>query len=269
MHNDTRSIRCSDRELFYLSALIGGETLLGVRDPFPGWLIEEIQDAMTDVQRALSERKVITIQPRGVVVADKDVEALVSVVALCDAMLITTLATSRQEAWQRTFYFKGATAVELASAEGNEEYSISQLDGQVESIAEEIASWWKLANQPAAEGKPIRTEENVLTQARHLTVGQGANNALDYLVGTGISKDSARPLAETFASASKNGVVVMLRRRVSAWQTGSVGMLESNNGLWHLRSFDQAGQAMIECIPCSAPMLRAELRNLFAHFARS
>jgi len=47
------SIMLSPPELFTLASLLGGKTLIGIPDPFPGWLSEEIQQTMQSAQSSL------------------------------------------------------------------------------------------------------------------------------------------------------------------------------------------------------------------------
>jgi hypothetical protein len=56
-------LECTGRELFYLSSLAGGGALIGIPDPFTGWLADDIADTMQQAQADLAQRHVVAIRP--------------------------------------------------------------------------------------------------------------------------------------------------------------------------------------------------------------
>lgn len=57
------ALQCSTIELYTLASLVGGEMLVGVPDPFQGWLREEIELSMQKARQTLIQRNVLS-EPR-------------------------------------------------------------------------------------------------------------------------------------------------------------------------------------------------------------
>ncbi|MBN1921593.1 MAG: ESX secretion-associated protein EspG [Anaerolineae bacterium] len=270
MMNRSDGIRFSDRELFFLGMLLQGQSLIGIPEPFPGWLTEEIEEQFPDIQQALQSRGLIQGYEDGSVELEDTLEASLRAVVLCDVAMIATLGTPQMEvAEQRMFYFKRPQLVELRGPEMEAEsrfYTLYALDGYPATLFEELVSWWETIAQPAPNCVSVTLQEADLMKARQMALEKGAAAVIDYFTTKGVNSETATALAETLATAKKNGALVIVARDDTGWKTENSGLLEGENGLWRLHSRESGEQRLIECIPCDAAALRAELQLLLGRF---
>lgn len=263
-------IRLSDRELFCLGMLLRGQRLIGIPEPFPGWLTEEIEELLPEIRKGLQARGIVREAADGSVTIEAALEPALRAVVLCAVAVIATLSTPQMTvAEQRMFYFKRPQLAELRGPETEGErrfYTLHTLDGHPTTLLEQLVTWWSVLEQPAPECPPAALGEAGLAEACKIAAEKGAAAAAAHLAINGVNGETAAALAETLATAKKNGALVITGRGAAGWRTENCGLLEGENGLWRLHSLEQGSQRLVECVPCEASTFRIELQKLLAHF---
>lgn len=256
------NLSCSPSELYTLASLLGADMLIGIPDPFPGWLTEEIQEAMEKALGSLTVRGVLFPGEEGRVVMDVVAAALVGTLAAPQAVFIVTCTRAGREPCQMNFYHRAPLTVAVEPAD--DQWTLRFLpDGG--SIIREVQELWNLDHQPGVPSQPLSLPESVMEDIRSGRP-DGADEILARLRAAGISGESAQALAHTLADARQNGALVALSIRHGVWNTGGLGMLEGENGLWMLRSFFRQQTPWIECVPRSAEQLMADVASLVRRF---
>lgn len=253
---------CSPAELYTMASLLGGDTLIGVSDPFPGWLTEEIQEAMERSLNSLTDRGVLIRRGKNEIIMDVSVAALVAPLAAPQSVFIVTLTASDQVFRQLTVYYKAPLLVVL-SAE-NELWNLQPVS-DVEAMLKLIREFWQLDYQNAAHSQAISMPESVV-QAALKSRAEGESEVLKQLTTSNVFEQSAQILAHTLTTARRNGSLVAINNRRGVWTTGGLGMLEGDNGLWMLRSFSRQQTPWVECIPRSSDQLMDEVAALIHRF---
>jgi len=246
---------CSPPELFTLAALLGGQTLIGIPDPFPGWLAEEIQDVMAQTQQRLAEREVLR-RVNNEWRMDAFAALLVGTMTEPQAVLLANLSLPGGELHHRALYARLPFFTELSETpEGG--YRLRLLEEGQQALAS-ILEFWQVEERVApAPGSSFSLPQKTLDQAR-----QSLQQAEALLRPYG---PAAATFLDSLRRAQRNGSVVAMRKR-NAWQVGGMGFLQAENGLWRLRSFQQGGEDWVEAIPCETTSLQAELRALLQSF---
>lgn len=259
MVEQSPTISCSPVEATFLASLLGANTLLGLEDPFPGWLTEEIQEAWTQARAALAERRFIEVQAAGGIVVDTAVAALVGTWAFPEASFVLTLTAGSSSSERHSFHLAQTLGVEQTLTA---EYAVqlTALEG-APAIYRRVTQVLRLENQPAAPGVRTTLSEALLAQARALAVEPELQAAEEVLEQGHLPKATARSLAQMLAAPLANSALVCLARRATTWEAGGFGLLEGCNGLWRLRSFTQDNQNWVEAIPCTAADAGEEIRR--------
>jgi len=249
MGNEAPAITCSTQEVVFLASLLGADTLLGIEDPFMGWLADEIEEAWQQVRTALAERRFIEIQPDGSVVMDVAVAALVGACAFPEASFVLTVTPAGEAADVRYFHLTRHLAVEqMIAAEGCQ---LTALEN-AQAIFTRVTSLLGLHEQQAAPGAGGVLLEERLAQVRALAGESGVEAAQTTLRQAGLDADTAAALAETLVCPVRNGALVALARQEITWGVAGLGLLEGQNGLWRLRAFTRDGENWVEAMPCDA-----------------
>lgn len=260
MEDDSLTITFSSVEATLLASLLGANMLLGIEDPFFGWLTEEIEEAWDQARVALAERRFIEVGPEGRVVMDTAVAALVGTWAFPEASFLVTFTPADGPAQVRSFHLTRSLGVEQAPA-AESSCQLTALE-DAPAVYRRVLQMLCLTDQEAASGRPATLSEALLTQARGRATEGGVVAAEELLRGAGLEKATARSLAQTLVDPIANGALVALTRRATTWEVAGLGLLEGRNGLWRLRSFTRDEEPWVEATPCTRTQLGEEIRRV-------
>ncbi|MGQ9804327.1 MAG: ESX secretion-associated protein EspG [Anaerolineae bacterium] len=252
---------CYPEELFTLASMLGGETLIGVPDPFPGWLTEEIEAAVEKARQSLIGRGYLKEQD-GALHMDVLVAALVATVAEPEAAVILTVHQPPHKPQWEAFYWRSPLIVTLHPE--NDRYTLASLPSSQDALSLILKVWGVDAQKPAPGGA-FAVLQKVLDATRE-ALKQGEREAIRVLHRSGVESGSARAFVRTLRAGVRNGALSAFRPLETTWQVGGIGMLEGENGLWRLRPFQRQNAEWVECIPCSASELTEEIRSLLEQF---
>jgi hypothetical protein len=253
------AINCSTVELSFLASLLGANMLLGIQDPFPGWLAEEIEAAWAKARDALAARRFLEAQPDGGIVMDTGVAALVGTCAFPEASFIVTSTSPRGTADARYYHVTKNLAVEQrATANGCQLTAIEDAP----AAFERIIGLLQVGGQGESPGTKTTVLEETLTQARSAITTSGTEGAAQNLVKAGVEEGAAMSLADALAHPVANGAIVALAKRELSWEVAGLGLLEGRSGLWELRSISRGSENWVEATPCDGKRARQDIRRL-------
>ncbi len=260
MKSDSPTITCSAIEATFLASLLGANVLLGLEDPFFGWLTEEIEQAWADAKKSLAERKYIATEEDGHIILDTAVAALVGTWAKPDASFIFTFTPADGKTQIRYFHLTRHLAVEQTLVK-KPNYQLTALENAA-AVYQRILTILNIEDQSAAGTDSVTLLEKELTKIRAHVAKSGVRGAADVLKRSDVKESALRPLAHTFAKPVANSALVALAQRATAWEVAGLGLLEGKNGLWRLRAFKRDDENWVEATPCSAAYARDEIRKV-------
>ena len=255
------SILLSPPELFTLASLLGGKTLIGVPDPFPGWLTEEIQQAMQSARSSLVHKGYLRAEGDELRM-DALVAALIGTLIQPQSVLLSTLSRPSAPRQQEGLYHRPPFIVHLSPQQDG--YGLCPL-AEHDEVSALLRQRWGPETESAAPAKPFSLPEADLRAMRQALERSQSDAALQTLQRAGADEDAALVFLSTWQTARCNGSLVVMRQR-GAWQVGGLGFLEGENGLWRLRSFQSNAQDWVECLPCSAAELWQQVEALLERY---
>lgn len=256
------SFSCSSSELYTLASLLGGETLIGIPDPFPGWLTEEIHAAMEQARQSLIMRGILAVRDDGQIVMDVVAAAFIGALVSPQAVFIITATTPDQPSRQINLYHRPPLTVSMEEREGN--WMLTFIPNTT-PIASQVHELWHLGAQTAVQATSFTLPEDEMSQICQMRALE-EEQILNRLRHAAVPLASAQAMARTLTAPRQNGAIVALSSRQGIWDVGGLGMLEAENGLWLLRSFSRQGANWVECIPRSGKQLMAEIETLVNRF---
>ncbi len=258
--DESLTIACSPTEAAFLAGLLGADTLLGITDPFHGWLVHDIESAWTCARENLAGRRYIEIQANGKVMMDSLVATLISTWALADASVLLTATTSGEPTDLCNFHLTKQNAVEQRIIDDGIIRIMPVKDAA--AVYCRTARSLRLDGQSAAPGDRAALPEAILSEARALAAKQDLTAARVALMQASLPDATANALAEALAAPITNGALAALARRPSGWEVAGMGVIEGSEGLWRLRSIARNAENLVEFTPCNAAEARAELRRV-------
>lgn len=256
MGGEPLSLTCSPAEAAFLAGLLRADALVGLADPFAGWLTAEVEAAWETVRAALAARHFIAVEADGAITMDTGVATLMSVWALADASLLLT-CTDQKGTETCNYHLTASMAVEQRILTDGIVHVVALRN--VSAVFTRLIQKLRLNGQPAAAGPRIALAADALGEVRRLAADKGAEAAVAALRRHRVPESATEPLASTLAAPVFNAALAVLARRQSGWDVAGVGFLEGLTGLWRLRVFVSEGEQRVELIPCSAVEARREL----------
>lgn len=253
---------CSAQEMFFLAELLGADTLLGVEDPFVGWLADEIEETREQTLQALAERDLLEIQPNGDIVLDDEIATLVGVCALREASFVVTVTKSRGETQVYYLHIAQQLAVEqTALGAPPNTYQLTVL-GDRDAVYERILHLFGLDEQVAAPSSGGQLLYSELVRAGEVADEVGTEAAQQILEKAGLPGETAIALAQALADPVINGSLVAIANHDAEWKVDGLGLLEGRNGLWQLRASTKGDENWVEVIPSDADEVRQAIRRI-------
>lgn len=256
------NLSCSTEELFTLVSLLGGDVLVGVPDPFPGWLTEEIAEAMAAAQTTLVEHGYLMALADGKVQMDVLTAAQIGAMAAPQAVFLLTSTVPGEMPRQVVFYHRAPITVLLER--NGDQYHLKSLSSE-NVILSEIKEFWKLDQRKAVDADSISVPQAVLQSVQEI-ISAGRDKIQKRLEEAGVAKENARALAITLTSSELNGALVSLRPQPNSWDVGGLGILSGENGQWLLRSFSRQQTDWVGLTPSSDEKIIKEIEALLRHY---
>ncbi len=252
-------ITCTPAEAAFLASLLGAHTLLGLSDPFHGWLADEIGEAWERARTTLAERRYLEVAAEENLVIDTMVAALIGTWAFSQASFLLTVTRFDRTA-RYAFHLTRHLGVEQIEEDPSQVRLTALRDAA--AVHQRIVELLGLQEQAAAASRPAAMPATALFEARAAALASGCEGAREVLAQAGVDPEIARALAETMADPRANAALVALVPRVAAWEVGGLGVLEGRNGQWRLRRYSRGSEEWVEAIPCAADEMRHEVRRL-------
>lgn len=230
--------------------------LLGFPDPFPGWLREEIEAALAQAQARLIERRLLQREVDGRLTMDMLAAALIGTMIEPQRSLLLARTNADGVTVQCAACHRPPLFVWL---EGNLQQGWTVQAIEPDMIPEQIESCWNLTTQSAPSTKSLVLPIGVIEAAR-AAWPNGKAGLTRTLERYGVAAAEAQILAHTLSTARQNSVLTLLSRQGQTWLVRGLGILEGENGLWLLRQEGTNDRPLVVCQPCSAGLLRSELR---------
>lgn len=250
---------CSAIELTFLASLLGAETLVGIPDPFTGWLTEEVEAAWGQARAALADRGAIRLLPGGRVEVDHAVANLVYACAtpVGSVMVTYTPADGQDEC----YYFHAKDGVVVQQERAGALHALTPCESP-DHVWQRMTEILPLSDRPAFTAPPALLPGEDLARTRKLAAERGPEAAAVKLRLLDIHPTTAELLAQTLFRPVGNGAVVSLVPRQDEWTVDGIGVLEGENGLWLMRSTRQGDEEWVRLAPSGKAEAEAEIRRL-------
>jgi hypothetical protein len=252
-------ITCSAHEFTFLARLLGANSLVGMIDPYIGWLSEEITAAWETARDSLAARGFLAIDANGQVLPNPAVAALIATCAFPDASFILTnsAATGHQE----VRYFHCTRHLAIERTEHGAGYQLAALSDAV-AIYDRLRTLIAWDNRSAVSSPGGEVAEATLKAARRYAAAGDQPAAEAILQRAGLDASTVTALAQTLAQPKRTASLVAITRRETVWDVTGLGMLDGEHGMWYLRLFPRGRDTRVEIQPCPAKTMAEQVRQV-------
>lgn len=249
------------KELYLLSGILQLSGIIGLSDPFVGYLTEEIQECLEAARQSLLERGLLRVTGENVAV-DPDLEKVLQIIFTSPKVVVAALDQSSilihsSEDW--------IVKQEIVS---DGLVSLSYLPGW-EQVKRDIVHFLSRSDSSSAPGPAFTTNASVIEQARELIKVEEQNDPLSSckqaLVEKGIPPESATALAATLSGNHSTGSLVAFDRdELKLSPQGGFAWLIGDLGTWKVDLPPSEDVDIMKWTPTSSALLTEQIQTFIS-----
>lgn len=228
------TITLEAEELFFLAGILGSDRLLGIEDPFRGYLAEEIAEEWEKVKTSLINKGYLTQGDNGAdLVMPPHIFSRVAIAGLAKRACWVRYSYG-ENAYEGYFHITDEKVVEVVKMEGSSTYRLEEL-GSVEEACEWLVERMMWTSNGPAEIPALtlsRKQFNELYQGR-LELDLSHINKL--LVRTSDDVEGALELAKCLKSCTAEGEFQLSVWDGQEWETQGAAYIVSEAMNWLIR----------------------------------
>jgi hypothetical protein len=244
-------------ELYLLGGLLQLPGFIGMEDPFPGFLIEEIQEHMEAARQSLIDRRVVEQYANGFVLDKVLMDALLT---MGTASYILTIGNNNTS----SYIHSGVDYVVLQECMQDGRISVSVYKHSDFTI-NYFMNLLCLPDVPASTGPSFSIEPVLLEEARGFVANSEMSGAcFDLLVKKGLSTESAEALTKTLFQVLSTGSIVILERKGrSIEQSGGFAWVIVEQGGWTIEIRKENTKNIQYWEPASSHAVATKIEEIF------
>lgn len=261
MNTKTAYQPLSIKEFWLLLSQFAPAVVLGVENPYTGWLAEEISSANREAAESLLQRGLV--RPINNEMVDVDDGLLTMAKACIHPQHSVILQVSHQEGKDQQRY------IHLMEDLIVEHYQESPGQHRLGSIASRHALIEHLKNlidlQPGTEanGNPFQLPEKALFEASGLGADGNEGEVLAVLNESDLTEPQRVALAATLCTPLANASVAVIinQGNPETQHVGGFGILQGKDHLWVMTPFEKMGMPMVRFDPVDNELIQKKLEE--------
>jgi hypothetical protein len=248
-------------ELWLLLSQSGPAFVLGMENPYLGWLADEIEGAHKQAAESLLERGIAQKMTDETLEVDDMLMALVSTMSHPQHSLVLQISSPNGESEQRYIHFSENLIIEHRALPLDQHELFTYPDQQL--LINYLINSLHLDPQIEGHGNAFQLPEANLFQAVELVANGKPNEIISLLRDAGLTKSEAAALQKTITNPIANASLAVIANQgdPDTQHVRGFGVLQSSTDLWLMCPFDRVGQPQIEFIPINAEGIRQRVEE--------
>jgi len=250
----------SGEELYLLAGLLQTGTLIGIRDPFPGLLADEMEERLEQAKKSLSDQGVLKERPGKELIIDSGVAVVVRAITSANHLLVAVLSLDHHTS-HLLIHSASDIAVEQAVLPSGDIALTAVRDAQ--ALKERLEDFFGLseATETTVLASRLALSEADFAQVQHLAQERDDRALRDLLRHKGVPPETISALAAALGEGQQVISIAVLHRSAQEMRYGeTLAWLVGGQGAWQVQSLeqDQAGAV------CLTPTTTAEIKQRIA-----
>lgn len=255
-----KGVTLSNVELFFLCGLMGSQCLIGVADPFPGYLTEEIKEIWEDTQKSLIQRELLLPKGQGLV-PTAELQRLIGICGFPSKVGRFDLVQPKQR-HQAHYYLREEAVVEKIAHQDKELKHTLTLLGNPEEATLQILQKLNFQHIKQVEVPEIHVQRATWDGLVKHAYQQEEAELSKLLQGEMSPGAGIEILRQALLTDFNLGQWVSMCWENKQWQMEQINFLISPEGQWQIIGGLPQEEVILK--PSSGPDLRALLRSLIA-----
>jgi hypothetical protein len=243
-------------EFWLLLQQFSPTVVLGLANPYQGWLVEEITAAERKALKSLMDRDLARKVSKDQIDLDDVLAQMIAACAQPRHSLIVQPQDVKRKTGQLFIHFVKDLIVEQCEFEPGQ-FRLTAIKDQ-DALVRRLDERLRLSTKTAGHGAKFRLSEEALMEVRSLCADGHAQKALAKLDKAKVPDARAAALVAALTAPVGNTAVALLsnRDRPELQHVKGFAFLESENELWIMLPLEKNEEKMIEFVPANGKQLK-------------
>jgi hypothetical protein len=246
-------------EIYFLLCLLPVPGVIGVRDPFPGMLREEMDLRLDCARESLVQRGLVRIEPGKPITVDLVLAGLLGAMAFTRYTLKVSQGRALDAPEQVHYHLNDSFILEQQTLDGGH-IALSYLPDLAATVQKILLSL-RLHDAPAANGPMFTLAPADMNTLHRLASTEGLQACIAHLNNLPVPPATVIPLAQTLVYGQHGSVELLLREPRAVRYVSRLAWLAGKSGAWLILYPVDTDGARIEVIPLSKSELEARVKD--------
>lgn len=220
-------LQLSDKELFFLGSLIGIESIVGLEDPFIGYLVEEIQEEWETISKEMLIKGYLTETQHGLQLEDR----IRDIISACgSAQIIRFYLENEHENIEKYFYINNDVVVEKSRISSELPFYQLKLFSDRDEIWLNILPFLEASGESSISERTIKFQvtDEIFQKSRELV----SQNKLEELESLLSQTNHNEIFINDLTSMKGEGQITLMNWDGEYWEVTGKAFLKSTNHNW-------------------------------------
>lgn len=248
------------KELTFLAALSDGETLLGIEDPFDGWLAHQVEEEWEKIAPEMEAKQLIKRKPDGEIAVDDTIADIIKTCCFPSGCIILSRWEKEGQPANSCYYITKEMLVEKVDLESEYSCYLNVLQ-EPSVIAKRLELSIPVNNMKDNTTRGGEVPSSVIEEIRACAQNEQerATSLLQEKCPT--FAEPALLVSDLIAPLSYN-ILIFSDFRTDPANAYGFSVLEGSKGTWKMRAFNKGEQEWLEVKSCSKDILDQELAKI-------
>ncbi|MFI2858367.1 hypothetical protein ACH6EH_14695 [Paenibacillus sp. JSM ZJ436] len=244
------TITLDDKEFFFLAGILGSDRLLGVKDPFSGYLTEEIALEWESVKTSLLEKNYLILEDTGELSIPPEVFSRVAVAGLAERacwLKYEHLGSS----FEGYLHVVGDQVIQVCKCGVNDQqYALTEL-GTVGSTCQRLVDDLALSEAPLGEIPALLLSRKEFSDIFTSSAAVSGDAIADRLAKLTDDAEGSLALAKCMKNKVSSGELQLSVWNGYRWESQNAAFISDESMSWLLRMSLQGDQDWLTAAPAT------------------
>ncbi|WP_054958408.1 hypothetical protein [Paenibacillus dakarensis] len=243
------TVTLNDKEFFFLAGILGSDRLLGVEDPFSGYLTEEIANEWEASKVSLLEKNYLIREETGELSIPPDVFSRVAIAGLAERACWLKYENN-DKSFEGYLHVTEEQVIQVCKCDDNHCYMLSEL-GTIEDTCNKLVEDLALSDQSPGDIPALLLSRKEFKDIYTCAPEMNSDELIDRLVKLTDDVEGSIALAKCMINRVSSGELQLSKWNGYNWESQNAAFIVNDSMNWLLRMSLQGDQDWLTAAPAT------------------
>ena len=244
------TITLNDKEFFFLAGILGSDRLLGVEDPFSGYLSEEITVEWEAAKESLLDKSYLIREESGELSIPPEVVSRVAIAGHAERACWLKYENER-ELFEGYLHVADEQVIQVCKCDGQERCYLLKELGSVEDACRKLVEDMSLSSQAVGETPALLLSRKEFTDIYTCASGASSSDISERLARLTGDVEGSIALAKCLNNRVSSGELQLSVWNGHKWESQNAAFVANESMNWLLRMSLQGDQDWLTAAPAT------------------